>query len=881
MKAIKPQRLGLATKVFEDRQEPYLVVTAMAFFSFEPPGSLLPEIAMWKLAAVELGKDAALDAGMPKPRGELLITGRAHPPGGARPACSVRAKLGAIDKTLYAVGNRHWRFGAPTEPEAFTVMPISYENAFGGPEYEPNPLGKGSASQKGEKGEIHVLPNIEDPKHLLQSPKERPPLPSGFGPYELTWPQRYSKMGTYDDKWLKERYPGFAADFDLTFFNTAPQDQQIEGYFRGDEPFTLENLHAGKSGIEAKLPGIRARVFINSDPDQVTLREMLMHAETVHLFPHAERGILFFRGMLKVAEDDAADVRHLIAGFEALDDPKPASHYELVLSQRLDREKGHLYMLRDRDLLPASMAKPVRDDEEADAPFKDEKLFQKNCRRRVEFEMERARERLRAEGLNPDEHMPAELAPERKSGDLDELPELVERVEAEADAAVADAEKLRTAAMEEARRTCAEHGVDLDEVIAAQMKKGGGPPKFSADAQLEGLREQKALADRAGVTLPVLEAQLADGSLEEKLRKVERALFETYRSYAHFFPAASTLEGESADDARKRFVADREAGTSFAGRDLTGIDLSNLNLEGADFRGAFLESANLSGSDLRGADLSSAVLARADLTRAHLSGANLTSTNLGEAILDHADLSGGIRATGVVLTKANLAHADFTGADLSGADFRDAVFAGTCFDDVTAPDSTFLKSNLTGLSCVRADLHESVFLEVSVAGVDFRGANLSKASFVMVNGDKASFHGAKVDGLRVVKDCSFEGADFAGAVMDGALLRDVKLRGSDFSSARLSGADLSGADLRDAKMKRVVAVGALFVKADLRKADLSRSDLMDAVLQRANLRGTNLEKANLFRADMMRVEVDGETSTKGANLKKLRFVEAKKPHGQS
>ena len=879
MKIIKPQRLALSTKVFEDGRESYLVVTAMAFFAFDAPTSLLTEIAMWKFAAEELGKDAALDAGMPKPRGELLLTGKAYPLGGARPACSVRAKLGAVDKTLYAVGKRVWKFGAPSEPEPFTEMAISYENAFGGPEYAENPLGKGMAPIMSDVGEVHPLPNIEDPKQLLQSPGERPALPAGFGPYDLTWPQRFSKMGTYDQAWLKERYPGFAADFELGFFNTAPLDQQIDGYFKGDEAFRLEHLHPSKPVLEGKLPAVRARIFVNGAAEGVALRDVPMRAETVHLFPHAERGILVFRGMLKVTEDDASDVRHLVAGFEALGQPKPASHYEVVLAQRLDRTSAHLYMLRDRDLLPAHLAKAPRVDEADAAPFRDERLFEQNARRRVELEMEKLRESLRAEGLDPNDHMPAELPAEPEVPDLDDLPDFVSRMEAEADAAIADAEKKRAQAMDEARAACAEQGVDLDAAIAAQQKLGGGPPKFSAERELASLREQKALADRAGVVLPHVDAQLADGTLETRLRAAEAALINTYRSYGHYFVPASPLEGAEADAARQRFLAARQAGASFAGLDLTGIDLSNVELSGVNLSGAFLESAKLVGSDLRGADLSNAVLARADLSRAKLSAANLSAANLGSARLEKADLTGGVKAKDAVFTKAELRDADFTGADLTGADLSDAVFAETRFDHVKAPGATFLKSDLTGLSLLGADLSDAVFLEANAAGVDFRNARLDKASFVTVRAEKANFHGAKLDGVRVVKGSTFEGADFTEASLEGALLRDVALRGADFTRARLSGADLSGADLRDAKLRSVVAVGARFVKSNLAKANLSRSDLMDAILQRANLRGALLDRANLHRADMLRVEVDGDTSTKGANLSLIRFVEARKAHG--
>ena len=96
---------------------------------------------------------------------------------------------------------------------------------------------------------MHALPNIEHHDKLIRSQKDRP-TPAGFAPYDVAWPQRMSKAGTHDKKWLKTRFPGFAEDMDWTMFNAAPDDQQNPGYFSGDEAFVLENMHPGKSVLE-------------------------------------------------------------------------------------------------------------------------------------------------------------------------------------------------------------------------------------------------------------------------------------------------------------------------------------------------------------------------------------------------------------------------------------------------------------------------------------------------------------------------------------------------------------------------------------------------------------------------------------------------------
>ena len=87
-----------------------------------------------------------LDFAPQKPRCDVLLNGSAYAPGG-RPTTKVQVTLqvGSLSKSFNVVGNRVWAPSAlamtPTSPEPFTVMPIAYDNAFGGidkPGEDPN-----------------------------------------------------------------------------------------------------------------------------------------------------------------------------------------------------------------------------------------------------------------------------------------------------------------------------------------------------------------------------------------------------------------------------------------------------------------------------------------------------------------------------------------------------------------------------------------------------------------------------------------------------------------------------------------------------------------------------------------------------------------------
>ncbi|HVY47190.1 MAG TPA: DUF2169 domain-containing protein, partial [Minicystis sp.] len=287
MKVVKPHLIGVLHRTFEHDRKHYLVVSALVAFRLTDPERLVQDPLLWKAASEELGRDGVLELGMSKQRGEVLVTGRAYPSSGPQPAVSVRLRVGGtIDKTLYVVGDRRWEANGWSPPAPFSEMPIAWANAFGGDGFADNPVGKGLASVVVDGREVHPLPNVEDPKDLVRSPRDRP-KPAGFAPIDLLWPARFSKMGTHDAAWLKDLYPGFARDLDGSVFQAAPRDQWIEGYFRGDEAFSLEHMHPTLPVLEGKLPGYVVRAFLRHRGAEA-LREVPTRIDTLHFFPHKD-----------------------------------------------------------------------------------------------------------------------------------------------------------------------------------------------------------------------------------------------------------------------------------------------------------------------------------------------------------------------------------------------------------------------------------------------------------------------------------------------------------------------------------------------------------------------------------------------------------------
>jgi hypothetical protein len=192
-----------------------------------------------------------------KPRCDVLLNGSAYAPQG-RPARKVQVSMsvGPLTKTFNVVGPRHWETvlaGIGASPaEAFEVMPISYDGAFGGLDnfhadeskhtaYMANPIGRGYHKQL-EKSLVDgtPMPSTEEVNWPVRKPGGNY-SPMAFGPVGRGWEERLKYAGTYDDDWLANVFPFLPADFQPAYYQAAPANQQLPYLIGGEEVF-LENL---------------------------------------------------------------------------------------------------------------------------------------------------------------------------------------------------------------------------------------------------------------------------------------------------------------------------------------------------------------------------------------------------------------------------------------------------------------------------------------------------------------------------------------------------------------------------------------------------------------------------------------------------------------
>lgn len=863
MKVVKPMKVPILSRTFEDRRRPHFHVAAFLGFPLANPRALLDELAFWDAVQPALG-GSLVDESLTKAHGEVLVAGNWYAPGGKAVASSfVRVKVGAVDKRLAVYGDRHWVRGKPSDAKAMTTMPIDWSHAFGGPQFPRNLRGMGMETVKRDGEEVRPLPNVERFGAPMTSQGQTPD-PDGFLPMDMTFEQRRARAGTFGPDYLDRHAPGLPPDHHPTVWNLAPADQWIAGAWRGDERVLIENMSPDTPKLESDLPGLVLRAFVHHKTAQgLPWIEIGLRLDTLWFFPSIGLGAIGFHGSLPVAEDDAADITHLLVACEEPAAPRSAEHYRDALVRRLDKVEGALNDLSDSDIMPdrASGVAANMDLGSIGQWVKSEQIGMANAHRGAQRTRDRRREELIAAGVDPapyglDKPLPPPEAPPA-TDDLEALAKYLVDMEARVakeEAAAAELRKALPAARDE----------------APQEPPPVGPPEPRAQATLAWIHEVVLAARAAGAPDEELERKLEDPAFFAGLVEQDRMAVDTYRQAAHLTPAALPMTAEANQMARVVLQAARDSGESLAERDFTGVDFRGCDLSGMDLRRAFLEGADLREANLAGADLEQAVLARANLQKAQLDGAHLVGANLGQADLEgasliDADLSKTV-LQGARIGRANLAQAQLVEADLLEVDWKGGDLSGAILDRCF-----FMKADLAGVRLAGASLVQATFLQCNLDGVDFTEANLHKSTFITCKGDGVLFARARLDEAVLSHENELPRADFTDARAEKCCLRTTKLPNARFDRAQMTMADLSECDATDAALDQAVLVRALLLRTQLKRASLRGANLTEALLSKSRIEGADFTGAQLTRAVFTHARGDDKTRFSEAVLHFTRF----------
>ncbi|ELY3459242.1 DUF2169 domain-containing protein [Cronobacter sakazakii] len=838
MKIVKPLRLSVLNRPFRWEGKNYLGVSVIALADMGPSPKLRPEVELWQLAASELQTSGGIiDMAIPKVRAEFLATGHAYTHHQQeKTACAVRIDVENLSKSLAVFGDRYWAGSRMTMPRPFDEMRLDWSRAYGGEGYEENPHGVGFRPEIHQGHEFLRLPNIEPFEGRMISPKQKPE-PASFGPLDILWPRRFSRMGKkYDASWLQNDFPGFAKDIDWKVFNAASPDQwwQDRDSLPPQAKWRIWNMHPEKPLQEGTLPPWQARCFINRQRGDDTLfEEVALRATTVWFFPHLEQMMLIWQGHIRINEDDAADVLQLLPAMEKVGASRSVNHYRKVLAQRMDKEKGALFAFREKDLVPEDAIGPWIDSEveESASPMRD------NMNNRASQLREQHRARIEASGGDVNDLLGDFEEPAMPK--LDELPEFIEKMEKQAAEMQAKAEARKREM----------------EARFPQVNNDDNQPRGP-----EAMHRMQEMLYRN-----------RDSLGEKKLAQSRDALHQMYLMSVQHQPPARRLKGDLAQIIRQRAERTLAQGGDFSGMDLTGVDFSGMDLRGADFSKALLECADLSHCQLDGANFRGTMLARAELHHTSLRDCNFEGASLSLAQCCHSDFSGA-RFKDTQLQETLLDDCVFDDATLEGLLFRETWFTRCRFHRATLDGCVFLELTLPGLDFRHARLNKTTFVKSTLEAADFSDATLDSCSFVETNADEARFISATWITCAAASESTLNRADFTHATLRQSNLRQTALCGARFELAKLENTDLSEANCRGASFQRASLVGSLFIRTDFREVDFTDANLMGALLQKSQLGGADFNGANLFRADLSQSFTNGDTRMSGAFTKRVKTL---------
>lgn len=830
-----------------------LSISAFATFSFnlnEP--RLFDEQELWKTTNLNLAKDEILDFGAPKHRGEFLIYGSCYSPESTR-GIGVYVKVANISKTLVVMGRHSWTTFGVSETEYFKSIPINYSNAFGGEGYLLNPLGKGYAANTNNQIE---LPNIVDPNYPITDKSDRP-QPAGFTAYPIMWPQRMQHLGNVNNNYFVESWPHLPKGTNPEFFNSAPMDQRLTGFFKGNEEFTIKNMHHKNQTQNSRLPGMRARIFVvqKLKNGEELFKELAAKAETLWLFPNQEIGTLLYRANTEVADEEYSDVNYLYAAWERLsEDPKPIEFYFQQFNNEINPPQEVAAPPPDtippQELIPEAIIEtPEAALEETPPPVNpqlDNAINElKELEAKLNAQLKSANIDIDAAKKNLLQKASSPMAP---ATDLDSMMKQLETNNADL------MKKFNISADDKAK------------ILAKSTPQASPPPSQDIISKLKASGVNNPEFEKSLIELEQLNQSLAPKEEDKpEIKEVESIEPPKQEPLPESVLLAPPL---TAGDVLQKYKINK----NLSNLDLSNLDLSKMNLSGANFENSILENTLFKESILNKSTFTNSRLNSANFSKASLSGAMFSESYAASATFNQADLSS------IGISNSDFSYCNFNEVNLKQAELEQSNFESSDFTKSQAVQ--LVTTNCIFTNC---NLNNANFSKSTLCQADLSSANLDHTDFTSIfapelklfgaTGSKTCFKAANLDNSRADETTQLTKANFTSATISTATWEGIELSDSNLTSTMLDDSNFSRCIFNNVILELSSAKNANFSKAQLTKCDLNRIDLFKGSLRRAVLNEVDLRYSNLFGVDFYRAKLIN-TDLNGSNLKKtLLFVQ--------
>ncbi len=879
MKVFRPLQLGYNHRVLEQNRKFYFVISATLGIHLQT-GKADLEFNYLQDAFACMGKKPLPDMGMPKPNSEYLVSGsffseNTEPVTGGE----VRVVFGGQEKKLTVFGPRQWKRGGPSAPEPITSMPLDYLHAFGGEKFKMNPDGMGYNDK--------MLPCIEYPEKLITSTEDKPE-PAGYAPLDPSLPQRMQFQGTYDNSYMKNYFPGYPKDFDWHYFLCAPQDQWIDGYFRGNESFEIYNMHPNIPVIKGTLPNMYARCFLQHtiDNDTPQFEELPLNLDTVWFFPEKLLALCIWRGAKEVSDDEAEQISHVLVGYESrLHETRSCQHYKQALDRRLNSDDSLLNYFNTEDLIPVGdkcamelLQEMALEDSEESAWAENMDAKQKKTQALMDEKLDDVKAQI--ENAKPDE--PQEVSPEAKidiekifreppvvepdpdmtalneklesiipgltSGDpnnislknfsfdnIDQVFSVIEETtEKKMQQATEKVEEMKQKVQEQIDQAqdCMEPATEKpNPELQEAFDKMSTIPKEPPTAPLPRINTEKLsniFSEEIMGSMQHLQGMQSSAPENEVTRKLQDKLNKVISQ-----PIPDFNEGLQQAEAEFKSVymmgahfMDTGSSPHKDSEDAIRERFFNIIKKGESVAGGDWACIDLSGQNLEGIDLSGAFLEQVNFTGACLKNANFSKA---------------------IMARANLTDADFSGVNLQETNLGAVCAHRTCFAHSNFKKAKLSKGDFTGADFTGCVFEEVESLDIILNNALFPDAQLPGIKFIESSLKEISFENAILENV-LFFDCDLKQIDFSHATLTRSIWADVRCDTVIFNYADLSGSNFTSMDPDKSKMSAVQFVKATLNKCNFQGMGLASVDFSKAVIENANFNSADLTKANFTQA---------------------------------
>ncbi|WP_133296058.1 DUF2169 family type VI secretion system accessory protein [Zooshikella ganghwensis] len=867
MQVIKPHSLSLLHKPLRIQQQDQWILAVIGFFPLLTPCiHFLSEQQGWPNWLKHLPKQCPPDELLTKPVGEWLLMGHAYAPNNPVTDLVVGVQVGPLVKNLRVLGDRQWHYNLAgqvvfTEPNLFQRQSLDYTHSFGGKAYKDNPLGIGfmAASQSRWKGPAQgKLPNIEDPDTPVTKPWEHYE-PVSYAPIDLSWPQRQRWAGSYDQQWVKQNFPGLAANADPRLGSRAPVDQQLkQGFWQGGESFRLANLHPSLSVIEGKLPAFRVRSWVRQqaqDTASSEIHELAMNLDTIWFIPDAGLGVAVYRGTCRLNHPDAEDIKQVLLAYEHTAEPvRPYQHYQPLLEtagQSLEEQVCR--RMNESLLVPSELDVPSSPSSTDSRPDN-----------------------------NPPESTTAK-ADKRKAAMQDYVQQLVggplntsalSKVSAsatgehDADAITSGVDTASLTITPPSWKAVQQGKQDLylwlkqTRAMAVSVKAQAKQQQQRAHAALTSLKEVSA--DQQS-TEPAKPRKASISSIHEvshaaAIDQAQLAQWQQqteqgqYQARLHS-PTAIVGDDQLDPQSKRQLIVNHLRQTrSLKGMDCVGVDLRGLDLQGIDAQQALFENCNLQGVNCAGGNFQGAVFTGACLAQANFRGSQLQHANLSQVNAQDTCFEG------VVFDHGLAEQADFSGADCSKVQARHwraraLLCPNSQWQASVLVDVLLLGANGTASSWQQSQWHQVIAYQAEFNQVDWQQTRFSRCVLMGVKAENANCQQAHWQQVFCGSaTCNgWQGTCFQAYQCSW---RESPLRGSQLKQAQFAYCDFSQCDLSQCQANDSHWYRCLFGHTQLQNSEFARANFLQSRCRGSRWYQCELTNASLVQVDFTHAKLE-------------------------